>query len=89
MAIPVLEWPPYTSDLNPIEHLWHALKCWIRENHPELEGMGKRDFDRQLMARAIMEGWDALPEELLDSLIGSMRARCEAVVKAKGWHTKY
>lgn len=41
------------------------------------------------MARAIMEGWDALPEELLDSLIGSMRARCEAVVKAKGWHTKY
>src|SRR5689334_2053829 len=39
MAIPVLEWPPYTSDLNPIEHLWHALKCWIRENHPELEGM--------------------------------------------------
>lgn len=26
MAIPVMEWPPYSRDLNPIEHLWFPLK---------------------------------------------------------------
>jgi len=25
-AIPVLEWPPYSPDMNPIEHMWALLK---------------------------------------------------------------
>ena len=88
-SIPVMEWPPYSPDLNPIEHLWHALKSWIREHYPELEDMGKSNEDYLAMSRAIHEGWEALGDELMSSLIGSMRARCEAVIRARGWHTKY
>ena len=36
-----LDFPPYLPDLNPIEHLWLALKRKILELHPELEQMGQ------------------------------------------------
>jgi len=29
IGIPLLEWPPYLLDLNPIEYLWHLIKTWI------------------------------------------------------------
>jgi len=30
-TIPTLEWPPYSPDLNPIEHAWPLLKKLIYE----------------------------------------------------------
>ena len=28
-GIPVLDWAPYSPDLNPIEHVWARIKEWI------------------------------------------------------------
>ena len=40
MAIPVMEWPAYSLDLNPIEHFWAQIKQWVIKHHPELNDMG-------------------------------------------------
>ena len=88
-GILVTDWPPYSPDLNPIEHVWWALKVKVLQLHPELVHCGKSESDRKRLEQAIIEAWDALPQELFDRLISSMPNRVAAVIKAKGWHTKY
>ena len=36
MAIELVNWPPYSPDLNPIENLWKMLKAKIIKLHLEL-----------------------------------------------------
>jgi transposase len=40
MGIKVMDWPPYSPDLNPIKNLWKMLKAEIDRAHTELKGMG-------------------------------------------------
>jgi hypothetical protein len=89
MGIPVVDWPPFSPDLNPIEHIWHHLKKLVLEIHPELEGMGKGEQAIEALEKALIEAWDALPDQLFEQVADSMPYRVAAVVKAKGWHTKY
>jgi transposase len=35
-GIEVVDWPPYSQDLNPIEHVWGHLKEWVYTNRLEL-----------------------------------------------------
>ncbi|KAF2178709.1 hypothetical protein K469DRAFT_717923, partial [Zopfia rhizophila CBS 207.26] len=68
-----LEWPLYSPDLNPIEHLWWALK--------------KLAWDA--LRAALKEAWKKLPKRLIRQLIESMGRRLAAVRKVRGWQTKY
>ena len=88
-AIPLVDWPPYSPDLNPIEHIWHHLKKLVLQMHPELEDMGKGDDAWQALCDALIEAWNALPDSLFESCLDSMEDRRDAVIAAKGWHTKY
>ncbi len=38
---------------------------------------------------AIIYSWQKVDQGVIDSLIGSMQRRLRAVIKAKGWYTKY
>jgi hypothetical protein len=89
MGIPLIDWPPYSPDLNPIEHIWFHLKKKVLQMHPELVGSGKSEEAIEALGKALIEAWDALPDSLFLSCLESMEKRRDAVLAAKGWHTKY
>jgi transposase len=89
MAIPLVDWPPFSPDLNPIEHIWHHLKKLVFERHPELEGIGKGEEAIKALENALVDAWNDLPDSLFEQVADSMPYRVEACIKAKGWHTKY
>jgi hypothetical protein len=77
-----INWPPQSPDLNPIEHLWNHLKCKLQAYEIAPKGV------HELWDRVVKE-WNEIPPEVCQNLIESMPRRIEAVIKAKGGHTKY
>jgi len=84
-GITVLEWPPYSPDLNPIETLWNIMKDWIQRRYGHIDTISS--YPR--LRRIIEEAWEAIPDERVHELIESMPARCQAVIDANGGHTIY
>jgi transposase len=79
-GITTIDFPPYSPDLNPLENLWNTLQREIEKyNCDTLEKLQDR----------IADEWDKVDKNLLKSLVHSMPARCQAVINANGWHTKY
>lgn len=86
----VTEWPPYSPDLNPIEHVWFRLKTNLEKAHPTSQDKQYTIEEvRILMENVLPEAWSQIDKNYIDSLIDSMPRRCRAVVNAKGWYTKY
>ena len=78
----VMLWPSQSTDLNPIEYLWVALK--------------QRLADYKALPREILElwgrvqvEWEKIPPEVCQNLIKSMPEKIAAWIKAKGGCTKY
>lgn len=80
--IPVLDWPAYSPDMSPIEHLWDVLDRRVRDRVPVPDNV------RQLRV-ALREEWNNIPQATIDNLINSMRRRCVALRDANGGHTRY
>ena len=87
-GIRTTDWPPYSPDLNPIENLWHAMKCLALKMFPEImSGSGKSG--RYKVEECLKAAWEALDESLFEELIESMPRRIADYIAAKGWYTKY
>ena len=80
--IQLMSWPAQSPDLNPIEHLWEHLKCCLQQYPTPPKGIHEL-WDR------VSEEWNAIPPEVCQNLIESMPRRIQAVIRAKGGHTKY
>lgn len=81
MGLKVLEWPPFSPDLNPIEHLWANMKQEIARM-PQVANLAA------LWAR-IQAIWGNLTAQDTSPLTGNMRERMEAVIEAKGGATRF
>ncbi len=78
--IKTFDWPPQSPDLNPIENLWSILDGRLKDRKPQSE---------QELFDMLGDAWYELPVDLLTKLADSMPRRCQAVIKNKGYPTKY
>lgn len=76
-SIKVMEWPPQSPDLNPIELLWEELDREVRKSPPTSQAD---------MWKKLQEAWFRIPPDILAKLIARMPRLCAAVIKNKGGH---
>ena len=88
-GIQVVDFPPYSPDLNPIEHMWWMLKRTVHRLYPELSTIGTSEEDWEKFCRALKEAWKEIPCAYIRKLIHSMPDRLHAVRRARGYQTKY
>ena len=76
----LLDWPSQSPDLNPIEHLWDELDRRV-------PSQDRRTF--VTFKSALFREWSAIAKERIEKLVESMPRRLQAVIDAKGGHTRY
>jgi hypothetical protein len=88
-GVHTVDWPLCSPDLNPIEHLWWALKKKLYELYSEFDHMGGSPAEWEAFELGLYEAWAAIPDSLIAKLIRSMPRRLDAVRQARGYQTKY
>jgi transposase len=76
----LLETPPQSPDINPIENLWSLLETKI---------MKCKCSSRQMLIGNLKKEWDKIGQEVTANLVNSMPRRLQAITDAKGLHTKH
>ena len=80
--IKVLDWPAYSPDLNPIEHLWNEMDRRLRK----LPGSISSKDD---LWNKIQQVWNEIDVEFCLRLIDTMPQRIADVLKARGGYTRW
>jgi len=83
------EIPPYSPDLNPIEHIWSLLKHLMHKFYSHLYKLKGEQIVKKELEEAIVHCWELLKSPIFQSLAESMVDRVQAVIEADGWYTKY
>ncbi|KAH9073762.1 hypothetical protein Ae201684P_003265 [Aphanomyces euteiches] len=76
-SVNVMEWPPHSPDLNPMENLWSHMMRVVYHN-------GRQYQDVESLEKAVRQAWEEIPQTLIDNLISSMQRRSARVLVAKG-----
>ena len=88
--VPVMEWPPQSPDLNPIENLWVPFKAAFHKRFIEMFNHPSKSLEARYRYTAVLqEVWYTQGRELVDALIESMPKRVQAVIEGNGGWTKY
>lgn len=81
-GLEVLDWCSQSPDINPIENAWRQLKQRIAKRKIKAKNLEE-------VFTFAEEEWNSISLESFRTLIESMPSRCQAVIEAKGGHTKY
>ena len=81
-SVEVLDWPPQSPDLNPIENVWPVLKSRLNAHDEEPTSIAE-------LWERIQTEWENIPSSLCVDVIDSMPQRIAQVLEAKGGYTKY
>lgn len=87
--ITTLDWPAYSPDLNPIEHLWWQLKRRMNKFYPQYNNYSYTQEQWDGFCEALKDCWRKIPSRYIEALIGSMPHRLAACRASRGWQTKY
>ncbi|GFX29299.1 DDE_3 domain-containing protein [Trichonephila clavipes] len=79
---PRMDWPAYSPDLNPIQHVWYMLGRRIAAHQPPPTCLPE-------LRRALLDEWCNIPQGQIYNLIFSMPRRCKACIASSGRHTPY
>ena len=81
--VPPVMWPPNWCDLNPLDlAIWGDLerRMWDRHRH------GFTDL--AAFKQAIVDEWEAYPQETIAKAINTFRTRLGMVINAQGGHIR-
>ena len=81
----VSDHPPYSPDLNPIEHVRVELKRRLYKKYPLHIPLAMK----RRLAKCLEEIWKEIPGSSFKTPYESMPRRVAAVINAGGWYTKY
>ncbi len=79
-TLKVLSWPSQSPDINCIENLWSIVDQNCANRKPQNEDQ---------LFQILRDAWRSLPSSTLNNLVESMPHRCQAVIDAHGYPTKY
>uniref|UniRef100_A0A914QHT3 Transposase n=1 Tax=Panagrolaimus davidi TaxID=227884 RepID=A0A914QHT3_9BILA len=75
--INVMDWPPRSPDLNPMENLWGILVRRIYANNKQYD-------TKEELKQAILDAWDAIDVQVINNLVNNMQNRIFDVIQRNG-----
>lgn len=82
---PILKWPAYSPDLNPIENVWFLLDNAKNEELARLSKLEQQlPRNKKEMFDLLKRCWNALDNNIVIKIVNSFKNRLEKVVLNKG-----
>ena len=80
-AIQTLQWPSMSPDTFSIEHAWDELLG------RRVNALVPKPRNVNQLREALIYEWNNIPQQIIESLVISMRRRCKACIIANGRFT--
>ena len=73
------DYPPYSPELNPIEHVWSWMSAFVN---------GEGPTNQQSLERAVELAWQEIPQSRIQAYIEHLPAVCRRIIDAGGDHIR-